>query len=307
MAEPKFLRAGAYAGLVFAMLLWGSSFPGLKYALAHFDAWFLIWVRLSIAGILAALLWGRMRAVRLTRQDWPWLILMGLSEPCLYFVFELLALSYTSSAQAGIVVALLPILVALAAAVFLGERLTRRIVLGAGLAFLGAAWMSWSGRSVASEDAPNPLLGNFLELCAMVCATGYIIAVKRLSERHSALFLAGVQNWVGMVFFLPFVLIGGGWREALEGEIPPLAWGALVYLGAFVSLGAFFLYNFALHHIPANRASVFANLIPVFAVVLSMALLGEVLTLGQVVACGLILLGLVVAQEPSARGRMLSP
>ena len=60
-----------------------------------------------------------------------WLLLgMALMEPCLYFVFEGYALTYTSAGQAGMITATLPLLVGVAAFLFLGEKISTARWLG---------------------------------------------------------------------------------------------------------------------------------------------------------------------------------
>ena len=75
---------------------------------------------------------------------------------------------------------------------------------------------------------------------------------------------------------------------------------AIVYLGIFVTLGAYGLYNFGVSRIPVNQASAFINLIPVFAIFLGWLFLSERLTLMQFAAVALILAGVTFSQERSA-------
>ena len=89
-----------YAALILAMALWGSSFPAFKYALGHFDGWFLVWGRMVLATLVTVPAWPFLRKSRPSREDWKWLALMAFCEPCLYFIFEMSALRFTSSAQA---------------------------------------------------------------------------------------------------------------------------------------------------------------------------------------------------------------
>jgi len=282
--------------LIGCMALWGGSFPAFKYALGHFESWFLVWARLTLAAVIAVAIWPLLRKAQPAKGDWKWLAVMAICEPCLYFTFEKHALQYTSAAQAGVIVALLPLMVAGAAAIFLAEKLTPRLSLGMALAFLGAVWVSLSGEATATS--PRPLLGNALEFLAMASATGYIIALKKLGQRWSPWHLVAIQNVIGSLFFLPFALSYGGFGVLSEPSLlPQAAWLALLYLGVVVSLGAFLLYTLGMQHIPANRATIYSNLIPVFAVSLSIAFLGERLTVAQFFACGLILVGLLISQS----------
>ena len=111
----------------------------------------------------------------------------------------------TTASQAGMITAMLPLMVAVGARVVLGEILTVRTMAGFGVAIVGACWLSMAGQP--SMDAPNPMLGNFLEFMAMVCATGYIISLKHLTARYSPFFLTAVQAFLGAVFFFPFLFL----------------------------------------------------------------------------------------------------
>ena len=83
----------------------------------------------------------------------------------------------------------------------------------------------------------------------------------------------------------------------IPGNIPLPALFSIVYLGTFVSVGAYGLYNFAVSRIPANQAAAFINLIPVCTIVLGFLCLGERLTGWQLLACLLIFIGVMLTQE----------
>jgi drug/metabolite transporter (DMT)-like permease len=283
----------AYAGLVLAMMIWASSFVALKLAFRSYDPMVVIFGRMVIASVcFAGLRPGFRPAAPFLRQDLAPLLFMAFCEPCLYFTFEAHALELTSASQAGMISAMLPLLVAVGARMVLGEALTTRSALGFGVAILGACWLSASGQP--SAEAPNPALGNFLEFLAMVCATGYIISLKRLTARYSPFFLTAVQAFVGALFFSPFLLLPS---TALPQRFDPVPAMAVVYLGAAVTLGAYGLYNYGVSRIPVSRTSVFFNLIPVFTVLLGALILDERFSVAQYGASGLVFIGIFVSQR----------
>ncbi|MCF8055911.1 MAG: DMT family transporter [Desulfocapsa sp.] len=130
---------------------------------------------------------------------------MTLCEPCLYFIFEALALKNTSASQASVITIMLPLLISVASAIFLAEKFSTQNLTGLFLAMAGGVGPSIEGE--INAYAPAPLLGNFYEFPAMVCATVYTIAVKRLTSRYSPLFLTAVQAWIGALFFGPMLLL----------------------------------------------------------------------------------------------------
>ncbi len=238
-------------GLTLAMLFWGSSFIALKLAFASYPPWLVIFGRMFIGALCFLPLVGHFRKIRFRRQDIKYLLLMAAFEPCLYFIFEAWALQNTTASQAGMITAMLPLMVAVGAAFWLHERIGRITWLGFVLAIAGAWWLGLSGEP--SAGAPNPLFGNFLEFIAMVCATGYTITLKHLSARYSPLFLTALQAFVGSVFFLFPALFAPG--DMLPVEPTLISTLAIVYLGTVVTVGAYGLYNFGVSRIPATQAA----------------------------------------------------
>lgn len=289
-------------GLIGAMVLWSSSFVALKFAFRHFDPWVVIFGRMLVSALcFAPFLKSLSSSFRL--KDLKLLLFMAVCEPGLYFVFEAKALTYTSASQAGMITAMLPIMVAVAAAAVLGERLTRRMILGFALAVAGALWLSVISESDA--HAPNPMLGNFLEFLAMVCATGYMICCKRLAARYNPWFLTAIQSLVGVIFYLPLLLLPS---THLPTNFPPLPTAAIIYLGSAVTLLAYGLYNYGLSRLPASQSSAFINLIPVITLLLGRLILGEHLSGWQYVASALVMLGVLVSQDsPSGESPQPSP
>lgn len=274
------------------MILWSSSFIALKIAFQGYHPMIVILGRMVVGSICFLVFYAQLRQTRIRREDVKYLLFMAICEPCIYFIFEAKALELTSASQAGLITAMLPLMVALGATIFLKERISRQTMLGFMIAIAGACWLSLAGEKSAS--APNPLLGNFLEFMAMVAATGYTVSLKHLSTRYSALFLTAFQAWVGALFFSLFLLHPD---IALPHTWYPVPALAVIYLGSFVTLGAYLLYNYGVSKIPASQASAFVNLIPVCAVILGFLILGERFTPIQFVASALVLLGVFISQR----------
>lgn len=287
-------RPFALACLVLAMALWGSSFIALKLAFAEWPAMWVIFARMAIGSLIFLAAWRWRGRMEYRRGDWKYLVGLAVCEPCLYFVCESFALQYTSAAQAGMITALLPLLVAVGAFLLLHERVARNTWAGFALAVLGALWLTLAGEP--DQHAPQPLLGNFFELLAMVCATGYTLLLKHLSARYSPFILTAMQAFIGSVFFLPLAAVGSGLPPAPSGQ----GLFALVYLGSVVTVGAYGLYNFGVSRLPASQATGFINLIPVFTLVFAWLLLGERLNAQQLLAAALVFAGVALSQWRSA-------
>jgi len=278
--------------LILAMMLWASSFVAMKLAFQSYDPMVVIFGRMIVASVCFLFLIGRFKNLTFHLKDVRYILLMALFEPCLYFIFEAKALQNTTASQAGMITAMLPLLVALGAFFILKETLNRKTIVGFFIAILGACWLSID--NVPTDQAPNPLWGNFLEFMAMVCATGYTIILKRLTPVYPPLFLTGIQAFVGTIFFLPLLFLPTT-KFPIAFEITPVV--AIVYLGTFITLGAYGLYNFGVSQIPASKASAFVNLIPVFTILLGWLILDETLLPSQYIACLFVFTGVFLSQK----------
>jgi drug/metabolite transporter (DMT)-like permease len=268
------------------MVIWGSSYLAMKIALQAYHPLLIVFGRMSIAAALFLIFYKKFTPFPYHKGDWKYILLMALCEPCCYFLFESYALKYTTSSQAGMVAALLPVMVAVVAGVVLQEKTTPATFAGFGVALVGL-WLMTT-QSVATSDAPHPLLGNFLELVAMGFASGYTVLSRYLGARYSALFLTASQMSIGALFFFPALFFTLPQTPFALPLYPSLA---ILYLGVGVSVGAYSLYNHGLRKISASQASAFVNLVPVFAVLFGWIGLGEKLALIQSVGIVLVFAG----------------
>ena len=287
--------------MLVAVILWGSSFVAMKIAVQAFSPLAMTWGRMGCSLLALVLiqcfLWMRgegfvLYDAHLSRRDWMFILLLALCEPCLYFVFESYAIQYTTASQAGMIVAILPLAVVGIGWIFFNEKPGKGVLFGVLLALVGVVWLS--AGAIASESAPNPVLGNGLEVLAMGCSALYVLCVKKIGAHGSPLLLTAVQVLVGFLFFLPFQAMPFvAWPESFE-LLPVLA---VIYLGVVVTLVAFVMYNYALRHAPAARIGGYLNLTPVFSLLFGVLFLGESLTPGQWAASALVFLGVCIGQK----------
>ncbi len=284
-------------GLALAVILWGTSFVAIKAALVGFGPLAVGAGRMLLSSTLMLALWPRIDAPDRRPGDWRWLALIALLYPCLYYVLEGNALTLTTASQAGTVSALVPLLAAVGARVFLNEHLPGRAVAGLAASLVGVVVLSLGAPAQAA--APAPALGNALEVLAMVSYAISMLALKRMTSRYSPWFLTGVQFLVGALLFLPALILMpiDAW-----GRVPLEAWVGVVYLGLFVTLLPAGLYNFAMSRMPTGRAAMAINLVPVVALVTGFVLLGESLAPIQVAACVVIFGGVVLGQMQGSMG-----
>jgi drug/metabolite transporter (DMT)-like permease len=143
------------------------------------------------------------------------------------------------------------------------------------------------------ENAPNPVLGNFLEFIAMICATGYMVSLRHLTIRYSPFFLTAMQAFIGCIFYFPFLFLP---TTELPGSFDMPSALAICYLGAVITLGAYGLYNYGLKYISASQSAAYVNLIPVISVFLGWLILDEIFMPNQIIAAVVVMAGVWLTQ-----------
>lgn len=286
--------------LFLATFLWGSSFVALKYAIGVYDPAFVIFLRMLVTLTACLCLWRWINRFQYKNGDWKYLLSMSLAEPCLYFLFEGHAMQNTSASQAGVLVSCLPIIIAFLAYYMLKEQLSKAIIVGFSLCIGGSLLLTLV--SPCSLNAANPVLGNFLEFLAMICAAYYSVSLKFLSTRYAPLSLIALQGISGTLFFAPFLFF----VELPVVQDSDALW-SIVYLGTFVTLGGYGLYNYALTKVSVLTAAAYSNLIPIFSLLLSVLLLDEVLNMEQWLSIVLVFSGVMVSQGHKSTANINEP
>ncbi|MBF0229605.1 MAG: DMT family transporter [Desulfamplus sp.] len=294
-----------YISLLMATLIWSSSFVALKIAFEGYHPMVVVFGRMFIGSvsffILATIFRGVLKDIALKKEnlisDIKLILAMVICEPCLYFIFEAKALELTTASQVGMITAIMPLLVSVVAFFILKEELTEKVLAGLTISVFGAGWLSFSGD--VAVNAPNPPLGNLFEFIAMVCAAGYTICLKKLTQRgYSPFFLTALQAFGGAIFYFPFLFFPS---TTLPSSLPLLPTLSVIYLGVAVTLGAYALFNFGVSSIPAGQASAFINLIPIFSLILGIVVLDEQLTMQQYAACVVIFSGIFLSQHKTKK------
>ncbi len=291
--------------LLAAVLFWGSSFVATKIVLEEFSVPGYMFFRFLAASVLFALLLLFRGMPRISRQDHLKLLLVAFFEPGLYFLFETEGLNRTGAADAALIIASAPVVVALFSRIILKERQSRRTLLGAAFSIVGVTVIVYGSRF--AEGSERSLIGNLLVVGAVVAASLYMITARSISSRVSTVHITALQIFYGALFFAPLYLFSTplDWTA-----ITPRSVAALLFLIVGATFIAFLAYNRALRDMSAAKASVWLNGIPVVTATTAWLLLGESLGVRHLLGGGLVVFGVLYAgrSEKPSRGRAtLSP
>jgi len=287
-----------YGACALAGCFWGTGFYFGKLALREMGVGHMVLYRFLFAcvGMLPAMLVGGRGGRRwTTREKWTLVTSAGLGIP-LQFLMQFEGLAHTTVSHASLMVGTMPVLLAIGATIFAGERLDWIGWLALAGSTAGAALIVLGGEHSSGGNGPT-LGGDLLVVLSMVIALGWILMNKSLVQAHSPITVTAYGILTGTAMLAVWVI-------AVDGP-PPVsgvsrtAWLALGASGVLCTSMTTALWNWGLHHVPASRAGVFLNIEPALGSWLGVQFLGDRLGPFAWVGGGLILAAAVTL---TARG-----
>jgi drug/metabolite transporter (DMT)-like permease len=282
------------AAVSVTLVLWASAFVAIRHLGPDFRPGALSLGRLLVGAIaLGAVVLTQRTMPRPTGREWGSIVAIGV----LWFGIYNVALNegehHVDAGTASMLLQVSPVLIALLAAVFLGERFTTYLAIGLALAFAGVALIGLSGSDGGSSD----LLGVVLCLVAAAVYSVSVILQKPLVARLPALHITWLACTVGAVACLPFA--GQLVADTRAAPTASILW--VVYLGVFPTAIAFTTYAFALRHMSASSLGVTTYLVPPITIVMGLVFLSEAPPTMAYAGGVLALLGVAVARRASTR------
>ncbi|RJX26693.1 MAG: DMT family transporter [Acholeplasma sp.] len=280
------------AGIMFATIF-GFSFMFSKIALDFVSPIGLIAYRFLVAFITFELLrLFKVVKIRFEKSHFFYLFAVAIFQPILYFLTETYGLARTTSGEAGMMIALIPIFVTLLSGIFLQEKpkpvqflfillsvsgvmLIQLFKIGDGIAFEAIGYLLLFGAvlsaalfNIASRNASKVLKPYEITYFMMLYGAAVfniLYVIKLLSEGR---LIAYVTNLYHIELILP-----------------------ILYLGIVASIGGFFLVNFALSKAPAHITSIYSNISTIVAVIAGAILLNEPLQYYHIIGSLMIVTG----------------
>lgn len=259
----------ALAALLLSLVVWASSFPATRIALAAYPPGHLALARYSLATLVLLAYCLVVRAPLPRRADLPALALTGLLCGTLYQLGFNFGMRTVSSGPAAVLIDTVPIFAALLGYFFLRERLAGRAVAGIVLGFFGSALIAW-GEAGATDFAFEPGAGLLL-LSSLAFSAGSVVQ-KPLLARLPAVPVTAyyfVAATLGLCVFAPGL-------PASMAAAPAAANWALLYLALLPGAMSFALWSYALARLPVAQVSSALYLVPVLTFPIAWAWLGEV-------------------------------
>jgi drug/metabolite transporter (DMT)-like permease len=277
--------------------MWGLVFVAIHELLTVLDSIQIVVIRYWIFSFIFLLLLLCQPDLRpkFTRQDWGMYIFAGiLAVPGAQFPI-VYGQQFLAPPLVSLIAGLTPVMAIVLAKIFLTEKLSRFQLLGCLIALAGslAIILVSSGDGTELTDS-NPAMAA-LALITPLSWAGYMIFMRRVSTRHSALTSTGTAMVLGTLWTTPF------WNRGASGianlEVPDLLW--LLYLAIGGTLLTYWIYFRVIAEIGANRAATYMFTVPLMALFWSWMILGYVPSAPALMGGVVILIGVAMAQKTS--------
>lgn len=277
-------------------VIWGSTYLGIRFALeGGFPPFLLGGIRFLIAGGLmyAFLRWRGVPAP--TRPQWRNASVMGLLLMLFGNGMVNMAEQTVSSGMTAVAVASAPLWIGIFSAMR-GDKPGRMEWIGIAIGFLGVLWLNADSSLTASPVGLVALL-----IASLSWSFGSVWSRGR--DLPSPFMSSAAQMLCGGV---AMCIVGAAVGERFDGMPSAHGLAAFAYLIVFGSIIGFSSYIWLLHHVRPALASSYAYINPAIAVALGAWLAGERFGNHELVAMGVILLGVVAitfarAAKPASR------
>lgn len=279
------------ASMAAIYLIWGSTYLGIKLGLEGLPPFLLGAIRFAIAGGLM-LAWASLRGVlrepRPTARNWMaatlsgGLMLVGGNGAVTW------AEQHIASGLAALLVATVPLWMALLERVAFGRRLGRRAVAGLLLGFVGVGVLV-----SPSGDVGAPFAAIVIIVGALAWAGGSLYSREADLPAHP-LVATAMQMVTAAGLFLVLATVGGELGRFDPAAVTGRSLAAVAYLALFGSIVAFSAYTWLLRQVPSSVVATYAYANPVVAVGLGWLVLAETLSGRTLTAAAVIIVAVAL-------------
>ncbi len=272
-ATQSTARLQAYALLTVTTLFWGGNALAGKLAVGEVSPMMLVFLRWVLSvGIVFVIGWSSIRRDwPVLRQRLPFVMLLGVLGFTSFNALFYVAAHSTTAINMGIIQGSIPAFVLLGAYLMHGTGVRLLQIAGVVVTFAGVALVT----SVGELDRLFALsfnLGDIFMLIACVCYASYTVALRDKPE-VAIISLFAVISVSALLTSVPLVIAEGFYGATIYPTAK--GWAVIAFVVIFPSLLAQFFWIKGVSLIGPGRTGIFVNLVPIFAVVLAVLLLGE--------------------------------
>lgn len=216
-----------------------------------------------------------------------YILLLAIFQPVIYFLAESYGIAYTSSAFAGTIISVIPIVGIVLDVFIMHVKVSKKQIICAICSVIGVAFTT-----LGSEGGSNSIFGILMLLVAVLSGGLFIMFSKKAGAHYNPLERTYVMFAIGSVVFAGLALVecAGHYDTLIIPVITNMEfWGCMIYLSVFSSVIAFMILNFGASHLTISESSLFTNLTTVISIIAGVVILKESFTIQQVVGAAIIL------------------
>jgi len=272
-----------------AQIIFGFSFMFTKIALRDTTPTIVIADRYLIAflGLTVAMILTKTK-IKFMKNVWK-MVVMSIFQPVLYFLFESYGIKMTTSAFSSIMISLIPIVSMISGILFLKEIPSFLQYVFTALSVCGVVIMALAGNA----DGTVTIWGVLLLFGAVLSSVAYNTASRKISAEFSAFERTYAMTLIGMLVFVAIAFLQNlhAPQNIIIHFAKPSYTMAILYLGVFSSVVAFFLLNYANTYLPVTKTTVFSNITTVVSVIAGALFLNEAFSVKTVISTAMIVAG----------------
>lgn len=286
-----------WLGMIALVIMFGSAFMLTKISVQEYPPIVVAGGRIIIAAIVLIILSiFRKDSFAFLKNHWLLLIALAFFGFCLPFYLISWGQQTVDSSIAGILMAVVPLTTIVLAHFFVaGERLSANRVVGFVLGFVGILIL-FGPTALTNFDVDTGRLVAMLAILggAVSYAINTIIA-KRLPNESFVALSAAVMTFASIIMLPAIFLIDQNWKFSFQS----VEFLSLILLGIFPTALATIIYFAVIARVGPSFLSQINYLIPVWAVIIGILFLNESIGINAIIALGVILLGIAIAQKKS--------
>lgn len=288
--------------MVMTSIFWSGAFITGKIAVGAFPPFALTFFRFLFAlPFIFGILYFREPGNLIPRgKQWVPLIVLGFIGTFCYHSLFFTSLKYTTAINSSLIGAMNPMVTALLAVLFFGEKLTPTRTFGFILSFSGVFLVITNGDlQLISQFRFNK--GDLIMLAAVCCFAVYSLLSRRYMKQYhlSPLMVTAYTFLICVIISVPFLLWENPSSYLFSASVK--GWLSILYMSVFASVLGYLIQMVAIQRIGAPRTAVFINLVPIFTIIQSVTILGESITLIKLIGAAIVISGVYLTTRPEAK------
>ncbi len=300
------LKNKLYLGLLLVSLSWGTSFTAVKLGLNYLTTTELVLSRIFLSAILFAIILFLLRekiSLRVQKKDIllvTWLAFVGIAS---YFPLQTYAIYNTITLHSALIMATSPIFAGVMTVLAGQERMNVPRAVGICTAFSGVFLivLSSSTSQVNTDNYPNMLLGDGILVLNAVAWAHFTITGKRLMNTYDPFVIIAYIFIIGALMLIPYALVVHHTLEDINlmknfvsgWSLPAI----ILYLSGVCAVYSYYMWYRGVKVLGAVNTAVFMYINPLFATVAGILVLGEELTVYNIMGGIAILLGVYMVNR----------